>query len=121
MNSDVGRTLNGAATANAEMTNEMCTSFCFGKGFPYAGTEYYTECFCGDTLATGGTEVDASDCAAACGGNSAQPCGGGNRLTIYKTDQVSGPSVNPGVGDWVSMGCYTYVTFSCSPAVCVRV
>ncbi len=108
MNSDVaGRTINGASVANASMTNDVCTAFCFGKGFAYAGTEYSTECYCGSSLATGGVETDASQCSAACAGNSSQPCGGGNRLTLYKTDKATGPSVNPGVGDWVSMGCYT--------------
>lgn len=89
------------------MTNAMCTQFCFGKGFPYAGTEYSTECYCGDKIATGGDQKPAADCSASCGGNAAEPCGAGNRLTLYKTDKITGPSETPAVGNWLSMGCYS--------------
>lgn len=98
------------------MTNTFCTQFCFGKGFPYAGTEYATECYCGDKIATGGVEKPASDCSAACGGNSTEPCGAANRLTLYKTDKITGPSENPGPGNWASWGCYTYGE---TPSCCV--
>ncbi|KAK2590697.1 hypothetical protein QQS21_011621 [Conoideocrella luteorostrata] len=104
---DVDRTINAANTADAQMTNQKCTQFCFAKGFPYAGTEYANECFCGRQLATGGVKTPATDCAMACGGNATQPCGGPNRLSLWKTDQVTGPSVNPGVNGWASIGCYS--------------
>ncbi|KJK78891.1 hypothetical protein H634G_05705 [Metarhizium anisopliae BRIP 53293] len=104
---DVGRTINSADTTDAKMTNEMCTQFCFGKGFPYAGTEYTSECYCGSSLATGGVQAPAADCGMTCGGNATQPCGGPGRLTLWKTSQVAGPSVNPGVNGWVSGGCYS--------------
>ncbi|GAO13928.1 hypothetical protein UVI_02034850 [Ustilaginoidea virens] len=89
------------------MTNQKCTQFCFAKGLPYAGTEYSSQCFCGSQLATGGVEAAAADCSMACGGNGTQPCGGPNRLTLWKSSQVTGPSVNPGTGNWTSIGCYS--------------
>ncbi|QUC17769.1 uncharacterized protein UV8b_02010 [Ustilaginoidea virens] len=104
---DVGRTINQADTADAQMTNQKCTQFCFAKGLPYAGTEYSSQCFCGSQLATGGVEAAAADCSMACGGNGTQPCGGPNRLTLWKSSQVTGPSVNPGTGNWTSIGCYS--------------
>ncbi|PTB46771.1 uncharacterized protein TrAFT101_003787 [Trichoderma asperellum] len=103
---DVGRTISAASTTDAAMTNEECTSYCFGLDFPYAGTEYYTQCFCGTTLATGGTNTTATDCNTPCGGNSTQACGGPDRLTLYKSSKVTGPEVNPGPNGWVSQGCY---------------
>ncbi|KAK1994676.1 WSC domain-containing protein, partial [Colletotrichum falcatum] len=104
---DVGRTLSEDATANGQMSNDACTDFCFSKGFAYAGTEYYNECYCGNALAKGGVIAKEADCTTACSGNATQPCGGPNRLSLYKSSQLTGPSVNPGVGDWSSIGCYT--------------
>ena len=109
MNRDVGRTINGASTVDAEMTNEKCARFCFQAGFPYAGTEYHSECFCGDRLTDGGVKAADLYCNSACGGNATQACGGPNRLTLYRTVEIKGPVVNPGVGEWSSMGCYSYV------------
>lgn len=106
-NRDVGRTINAANTADAQMTTQKCTQFCFTKGFPYAGTEYTSECYCGSQLATGGVKAPATDCSMACGGNATQPCGGGSRLSLWKTSKITAPSVNPGVDGWVSMGCYS--------------
>ncbi|UNI14601.1 (Methyl)glyoxal oxidase [Purpureocillium takamizusanense] len=104
---DVGRTINGAATADATMTNAKCVQFCYAKGFPYAGTEYNTECYCGDKLATGGVKAAEGDCSTPCGGDATQPCGGQGRLTLYFTSMIQGPVVNPGVDEWVSIGCYS--------------
>ncbi|KAK2050271.1 galactose oxidase [Colletotrichum somersetense] len=103
---DVGRTISDADTANGQMSNDACTDFCFNKGFAYAGTEYYNECYCGNTLAKGGVIANEADCTTPCSGNATQPCGGPNRLSLYKTPQIVAPSVNPGVGDWSSIGCY---------------
>lgn len=107
MHSDApGRTINRAArTDYDEMTNEMCTDFCFEHGFAYAGTEYYYECYCGNKLATGGIETTESDCNTPCRGDSEQPCGGPDRLTLYRRTST-GPQENPGVKDWPHIGCH---------------
>jgi hypothetical protein len=92
------------------MTNQLCVEFCFEKGHPYAGTEFNTECYCGDKLATGGVKAPDADCNTPCGGAAAEPCGGPNRLTLYKTsgiEEPADPEVNPGVDGWTSLGCYT--------------
>jgi hypothetical protein len=105
--SDVpGRTINRAAASDPEMTNEMCGDFCFDRGYAYAGTEYYYECYCGNTLAKAAKEVPESDCNTPCWGDETQPCGGGDRLTLYKR-KVAGPQVNSGIKDWPSIGCFT--------------
>ncbi|ROT36896.1 WSC domain-containing protein [Sodiomyces alkalinus F11] len=89
------------------MTNEVCAEFCADNGFSYAGTEWFHECYCGNSLAPGGILANEADCNTPCAGDSAQPCGGGNRLTLYFNEGVTGPGVNPGVDGWESMGCYT--------------
>lgn len=88
------------------MTIEACVNFCFSKGFEFAGTEYSVECYCGSSLATAAALVADSDCSMACSGNSGEPCGGGNRLTLFHTTAITGPQVNPGVNDYSYLGCY---------------
>lgn len=43
-----------------------------------------TECFCGNTLATGAADVDISQCSMTCAGSSLQYCGAGDRLSVYQ-------------------------------------
>ena len=106
---DVGRTINADYYNNATgMTNERCINYCDLKGYHYAGTEWYTECFCGNTLATGGVKANTeSDCNTACAGNSSQPCGGGNRLNLWYSETPHGPRANGGIQDWPHIGCYS--------------
>lgn len=92
---------------DANMTNQICVNYCFEKGFPYAGTQYFTECYCGQQLAAGGVKTLDADCNTACGGNGTEACGGPNRLTLYKNSQLTNPEVNPGVDGWTSLGCYS--------------
>ncbi|KAK4237144.1 glyoxal oxidase [Achaetomium macrosporum] len=102
-----GRTLSSASYADgANMTIEACLDFCESKGFPYAGTEYSVECFCGSTPASGTQKLADSDCNMACSGDATQPCGAGSKLSLFHTTDVLGPQVNPGVNDYVHMGCY---------------
>lgn len=53
----------------------------FGR---YFGTEYARECFCGNVLTAGATTVATTQCSKTCTGNSAQLCGNGDRLSLYK-------------------------------------
>ncbi|XWW94773.1 hypothetical protein V2A60_002721 [Cordyceps javanica] len=89
------------------MTNAKCTAYCFEKGFVYAGTEYSSECYCGNWLARGAKPAQVGECSDACAGDGTEACGGRLRLTLYKTNKLEAPEVSPGAGDWESMGCYT--------------
>jgi hypothetical protein len=71
---------------------------------------------CGNALFTGGVIANELDCNTPCAGNGTQPCGGGSRLTLYLTTEVTGPGVNPGVDGWESMGCYRYAKPSSVPS-----
>lgn len=103
-----GRTIGAAGYASATaMTAESCISFCETRGFAYAGVEYSSECFCGNTLAPAAAQVAASACNMPCSGDALQPCGGGGRLNLFHSAAVSGPKTNPGVNDFVHMGCYS--------------
>jgi len=75
------RVLTDNFLASTAMTVEMCATFC--QGHSYFGTEYGVECYCGDAFANPTDLVPESDCLFTCGGNSAELCGAGNRLSLY--------------------------------------
>ena len=76
------RYLNGAQYKNTpNMTVEKCIRLCLKDGFVYAGVEYSTQCFCGDTAPT----ITARNCNMECAGNKKQVCGGGWAMNVYST------------------------------------
>ena len=66
---------------DSALTIEKCASAC--KGYKIFGTEYATQCYCGNTFANPTTKVAETDCGYTCGGNAMQLCGAGNRLSVY--------------------------------------
>ncbi|RDL36505.1 Uncharacterized protein BP5553_05857 [Venustampulla echinocandica] len=104
------RTLQKASYASAtNMTIEYCIGFCNQQGYFYAGTEYSSECYCGNVIASSSAIAPSTDCAMPCTGNSTQTCGGGSRLSLYWNGQSPppGPSTNPGTSGYGFYGCYT--------------
>jgi len=90
------------------MTVEECTGFCSNANKSYAGLEIGLDCHCGDILTNGSTSAPASDCNATCIGNSAEICGGSDRLSIYwnGANPVQ-PTIVQSVNDWRFQGCYS--------------
>ena len=80
------RTLTGAMLGSSAMTLEMCATFC--SGYTYFGTEWSTECFCGNAFTEGAVQVDTRQCSMLCGGNGNQLCGNGGRLSTYQLAPV---------------------------------
>ncbi|KZF19119.1 WSC-domain-containing protein [Xylona heveae TC161] len=119
------RALSGASYVDTtDMTNEACESYCKGKGFTYAGTEYSQECYCGNSF-NAGSVGGQTGCTMACTGNKNEICGGPNRLTVWnvsgsgsgssssssstKASATSSPTSSPS-GGAVSLGCYSEAT-----------
>ncbi|KAM7183562.1 WSC domain containing protein [Rhypophila sp. PSN 637] len=75
------RLLRGAQLAADDMTLEKCATFC--ASWPYFGTEYGRECFCGLALTDGGAPAPLSECNFPCSGNAEQVCGAGSRMNLY--------------------------------------
>ncbi|KAM7202311.1 WSC domain containing protein [Naviculisporaceae sp. PSN 640] len=65
------------------MTNEKCLKACRDGGFPYAGTEYSGECWCGVVIGNDTFSAPAEQCDMPCKGNPDEKCGGRGRLSIY--------------------------------------
>ncbi|KAF2085078.1 WSC-domain-containing protein [Saccharata proteae CBS 121410] len=83
---DSGRTLTGSSKTDVKMTPKTCVSFCKSQGYAYAGTEYGTECYCGNTLPSGRAPKTGmlGNCNMPCGGNPNVMCGGSQALSLYQ-------------------------------------
>ncbi|KAI5212235.1 WSC-domain-containing protein [Aureobasidium subglaciale] len=81
------RTLNSASTSSNSMTVESCISYCEGKGYSYAGLEYASQCYCGNSVASDRLPVDGvlGNCFTPCTGDSTEYCGGGSALSLYQS------------------------------------
>lgn len=70
------------------LTVESCVNTCQGLGYTVAGAEYSTQCFCGNAIINGAQLASSdSQCNMACGGNSSEFCGAGNRMSIYSASK----------------------------------
>lgn len=115
------RALGSAASASDLMTVEMCQASC--AAYAYFGVEYGRECYCGNSLAASSIAAPKTDCNVPCMGNTAQKCGGGNRLDVYVKNGTAIPTKPTGTSSvastststplasglpagWVSDGCY---------------
>lgn len=111
--STASRSLTVLSTSSISMTIESCLNFCnIRAGYynlAYVGVEYGSECYCDWVLQNTAVQVDDSECNMPCGGNSSQPCGAGNRLTLLTLG--SSPSSAPATLQWGTsqfayQGCY---------------
>ncbi|KAK4031425.1 WSC-domain-containing protein, partial [Parachaetomium inaequale] len=76
------RALQGRSTSSNSMTTEMCASFC--SEFAIFGTEFGSQCFCGNVLWSGAQFEDPRvGCTSPCQGNGGETCGGTWALSIY--------------------------------------
>ncbi len=109
-----GRILQYQQPDNPSLTVEGCVNTCAADNYTVAGVEFGVQCFCGYEIINAGTVAsNQGDCSQACGGNSAEFCGGGNRMNIYYSNStnltVLGVPVpqTGGLDGWTYMGCRT--------------
>ncbi|KAL8419954.1 hypothetical protein RB594_002923 [Gaeumannomyces avenae] len=69
-------------------TTSKCLAACKSKGFPFAGTEYGQECWCGVVMGNGTVPADASECNMPCKGDAKENCGGSSRVNIWVSDDL---------------------------------
>ncbi|KAF2073979.1 hypothetical protein CYY_004724 [Polysphondylium violaceum] len=81
----IAHDLSGAATKNAQMTNQKCNSYCSSLLFEFSGTEGGDYCYCGDEYGAYGP-LDKENCNSPCKGNTSEACGGFGALSISKAD-----------------------------------
>lgn len=83
------RDLSGAEWTNGQMTNQQCVSSCRERGFAYAGTQYGSYCFCGNSYGRYGSLSggEGRKCDMRCSGDGNQICGGSWANSVYSTSQ----------------------------------
>lgn len=128
----VGRLLPAQQFADANNNNGRCQTACNTGGYIFSGTEYQTECYCGNTPPPSQyLNADNTMCTFACSGDGSQHCGGvGGFISIYydatrytpgnsgtTTPPGTGPGTTPGdpvtvaqVANYDYIGCYTEAT-----------
>lgn len=74
------------------MTVEKCVLLAKTQGMRYAGVEFGSECYFGNTLHTSDKASDG-DCSQVCAGNQGEFCGNGNRVQVYQDSTWSDPTV----------------------------
>ncbi|KAK4184538.1 putative fungistatic metabolite, partial [Podospora australis] len=100
-----GRLLRGSSTAADDMTLDKCATFC--SAWPYFGTEYGRECYCGLFVSSGGAAAPLADCSFPCAGDATQNCGAGNRVSLYYHKTKPRPESPSTLGDSTRFGCLT--------------
>lgn len=76
------------------MTVESCLAFCDNGGYPLAGLEYSSECYCGSTLSNGASLSKTATGGMACSGNPNELCGGSSALSLYRSTKSNGAGLN---------------------------
>jgi hypothetical protein len=107
-----GRALTYQQAGGGANTVESCINACIAAGYPVAGMEYSSQCFCDRILHGGATRIDDSKCNMPCAGNANEMCGSQNILSIYNTgeltnvEQITSQTTDL-PGNWEYQGCYT--------------
>ena len=129
-----GRALQGASVSSANMTQAVCVSYCESLGFPLAGMEYSTQCYCGDAMVGGAsntTLLEWDQCGLRCANNSYEMCGGYSTLTLYNNPSMYESTSLP--SGWSYVGCntegsgqraltgYSYAASNMTQEVCISV
>jgi len=77
-------------------TPAYCTAKCRSHKYKYAGVQYTTECFCGNTPPDADLIVADKECSRTCPGDSKKICGGTWRQNVYATGYEDGAPFPPG-------------------------
>ncbi|KAL9632257.1 MAG: hypothetical protein Q9164_005430 [Protoblastenia rupestris] len=85
---DPDRTVRALETWGRGKTSTDCAKHCLGAGFKIAGTEYGTQCFCGNEMKQS-KKLEESKCNTACDDDENETCGGSSSLSVYAKEGAS--------------------------------
>ncbi|CAH1776614.1 unnamed protein product [Owenia fusiformis] len=80
---DLMRPVNGVNARINDITPDICNNRCRDLGYKYAGSQFGTQCFCGNKFGTYG-QAPESECNVKCEGDANQFCGAGHRNNVYR-------------------------------------
>lgn len=104
--------------ANSSNTNGLCQTVAQAGNYIFAGTEYMSQCYVGNTAPPSTYKADEKFCTYACAGDATQQCGGnGGYLSVYydasrytsgtDTKPTGGPVTVNQTGNYNYIGCYS--------------
>ncbi|KAL8699219.1 MAG: hypothetical protein Q9201_006129 [Fulgogasparrea decipioides] len=124
-----GRLLINQQYADNQNTNDRCQTLCANGKYAFSGTEYQTECYCGNVPPPNIYKSDEILCNYACSGDQSETCGGlqvgnGGFISVYydptkftPSDNDTGTSPVGGApvtvkqsGNYNYVGCYSEAT-----------
>ncbi|CAD6594301.1 MAG: hypothetical protein ASARMPREDX12_008599 [Alectoria sarmentosa] len=116
-----GRLLPTQPYDNSSNTNGLCQTEAQAGNYIFAGTEYQTECWLGDTPPPSLYQAAETFCTFSCAGDATQVCGGfGGYLSVYydatrytpgnNTQPTGAPITVNQTGDYNYIGCYSEAT-----------
>ncbi|OCT91573.1 WSC domain-containing protein 1 isoform X1 [Xenopus laevis] len=73
-----------------KMTVSHCQDACAERTYVYAGLAYGSECYCGNHLPL--NRAKEEECNNECKGEKGSVCGGVNRLSVFRLDNLQAPS-----------------------------
>lgn len=122
-NNPTGRLLPSQQYADNNNNNGRCQTDCATGKYVFSGTEYQTECYCGNKPAPSLYVANEASCSFACSGDPTQDCGGaGGFISIYydatryapgngsTTATSGGPAIVKTAGNYNYIGCYSEAT-----------
>lgn len=68
---------------------KKCITMCLQSGFPFAGVQYGTECFCGANAPPVDLKIPDEKCDMKCSGDPEELCGGYFAMNVYSTGIIS--------------------------------
>ncbi|ORX38365.1 hypothetical protein BD324DRAFT_578097 [Kockovaella imperatae] len=105
-----GRALTGASYTGSNVTRGACVAFCESYGYPLAGMEYGSQCYCDYQMRNGASNTTLLDndekCDMKCANNAYESCGGPNALTLFNNPSLY-PAAEVLPAGWVNSGCVT--------------
>ncbi|OAQ20922.1 WSC domain-containing protein [Thermosulfurimonas dismutans] len=90
-----GRDLAAFGFGSDKMTPDLCMRECARRGYRYAGVQYSSQCFCGNSY---GKYGPATNCNMNCTGDKNQICGGNWANSIYNVVGLNVPKIHYGDG-----------------------
>ena len=78
--------LNGYWFKSSSMSNTLCANTCRSRGFPYAGSRFGNQCYCGDSFGKFDEADDPNACHYGCDGARGEICGGLGVNSVYSLE-----------------------------------
>ncbi|CZR61108.1 related to glyoxal oxidase precursor [Phialocephala subalpina] len=100
-----GRALSGMSYTSSLMTIESCSSFCMQNNYALSGVEYSSQCYCGNGISSA-SSFGQTGCTMTCSGNTAEYCGGSDRLSVFNNTAYVSPTAPTNSGNYILQGCY---------------